>query len=147
MRAFLGVQLETKLYRRCNVYGSHSNSYAQMLQDMSMKHIVPCVTRTNKTSDRAGPGSLIDHVIVPATDDVTTTEVIPTSCNDHNLVIAETHLQRERRHRTEITVRSTRSLEPDALRLDLLTADWSGVREAAGVGDKWTDSHCLYGHR
>ena len=62
----------------------------------------------------------------------------PTSCSDHNLVIAQTRQQRERRPRTEITVRSTRSLVPDALRLNLLTADWSGVRGAAGVSDKWS---------
>ena len=113
-------------------------SYTQMLQDMSMKQIVTDVTRPNTAANRAGPGSLIDHVIVPAIDDVTTTEVTPTSCSDHNLVIAQTRQQRERRPRTEITVRSTRSLVPDALRLDLLTADWSGVREAAGVSDKWS---------
>ena len=113
-------------------------SYAQMLRDMSMKQIVTEVTRPNTAVNRAGAGSLIDHVIVSATDDVTTTEVKPTSCSDHNLVIAQTLLRRERRLRTEITVRSTRSLVPDALRLDLLTADWSGVREAVGTGDKWS---------
>ena len=115
-----------------------ARSYAQMLQDMDMKQIVSCVTRPNTAGNRTGPGSVIDHVIVPATDDVTTTDVIPTSCSDHSLVIAQTRLHRERRPRVEITVRSTRSLVPDALRLDLLTADWSGVREAVGVGDKWS---------
>ena len=86
--------------------------YAQMLQDMSMKQIVSCVTRPNTAANRTSSGSLIDHVIVPATDDVTTTEVIPTSCSDHSLVVAQTLLTRQKKHRDEITIRSTRSLVP-----------------------------------
>ena len=113
-------------------------SYTQMLQDMIMEQIVTDVTWPNTAANRAGPESLIDHVTVPATDSATTTEVSPTNCSDHHLVIAQTRQQRERRPRTEITVRSTRSLVPDALHLDLLTADWNGVREAAGIGDKWS---------
>ena len=116
----------------------HARFYAQMLKDMGLKQIVSSVTRPNTASDRTSPGSVIDHVIVPAADDVTTTEVIPTSCSDHSLVVVQTHLGREKRHRAEITVRSTRALVPDALRLDLLTADWSGVHEAIGVNDKWS---------
>ena len=96
-----------------------------------MKQLVTDPTRPES-------GSLIDHILVRSTDDVTTARVIPNSCSDHDLVVAETPLCRERRRRAEITVRSTRGLVPDRLRLDLLLADWSAVYGAAGTEEKWS---------
>ena len=37
----------------------------------------------------------------------------------------------------EVTVRSTRRLNRDALCLDLLQADWSGVSSAESTTEKW----------
>ena len=105
--------------------------YIQIIQDLNMKQLVTDPTRPES-------GSLIDHILVRSTDDVTTARVIPNSCSDHDLVVAETPLCRERRRRAEITVRSTRGLVPDRLRLDLLLADWSAVYGAAGTEEKWS---------
>ncbi|KAF0298250.1 hypothetical protein FJT64_004367 [Amphibalanus amphitrite] len=78
-----------------------------------------------------------DHVVVRATDDVTTARVVPSSCSDHDLVVAETRLKRERSRPAEITVRSTRGLVPDQLRLELLLADWAAVYGATSTEEKW----------
>ncbi|KAF0289765.1 hypothetical protein FJT64_012020 [Amphibalanus amphitrite] len=59
-------------------------------------------------------------------------------CSDHHMVAARLSAAREKRRVREVTIRSTRSLVPDALRLDLLLADWSGMREAVGVEEKWS---------
>ena len=93
---------------------------------------------TAVTSGASAPGTIIDHVIVPVTDSTTTVTVTPSHCSDHHMVAARLAVTRERRQVKEIVVRSTRSLVPDALRLDLLLADWSGVREATGVEEKWS---------
>ncbi|KAF0304402.1 Retrovirus-related Pol polyprotein from type-1 retrotransposable element R2 [Amphibalanus amphitrite] len=63
--------------------------------------------------------------------------VEPCSWSDHDLVIAETTLQRERRRPVEVTIRSTRDLVSDALCLDLLVSDWSAVYGSADPADKW----------
>ncbi|KAF0306683.1 hypothetical protein FJT64_021879 [Amphibalanus amphitrite] len=63
--------------------------------------------------------------------------VEPCSWSDHDLVIAETTLQRERRRPAEVTIRSTRDLVPDALCLELLVSDWSAVYGATDPADKW----------
>ncbi|KAF0295772.1 hypothetical protein FJT64_006754 [Amphibalanus amphitrite] len=104
--------------------------YQQTLQDLGMKQLVSGPTRPES-------GSLIDHVVVRATDDVTTARVVPSSCSDHDLVVAETRLKRERSRPAEITVRSTRGLVPDQLRLELLLADWAAVYGATSTEEKW----------
>ncbi|KAF0308245.1 hypothetical protein FJT64_020529 [Amphibalanus amphitrite] len=68
----------------------------------------------------------------------TTVSVTPSHCSDHHMVAARLSAAREKRRVREVTIRSTRSLVPDALRLDLLLADWSGMREAVGVEEKWS---------
>ena len=90
--------------------------YLQMISAMDMKQLVTGPTRP-------ASGTLIDHVLVRSSDDVTATRVEPCSWSDHDLVIAETTLQRERRRPAEVTIRSTRDLVPDALCLDLLVSD------------------------
>ncbi|KAF0292538.1 hypothetical protein FJT64_009479 [Amphibalanus amphitrite] len=104
--------------------------YLQMISAMDMKQLVSCPTRP-------ASGSLIDHVLVRQSDDITTTRVEPCSWSDHDLVIAETTLQRERRRPAEVTIRSTRDLVPDALCLELLVSDWSAVYSATDPADKW----------
>ena len=104
--------------------------YTQTLQDLNLKQLVTEATRPES-------GSLIDHAIVRSSDDVTTARVVPSSCSDHDLVVAETTLSRERRRPAEITVRSTRGLVPDRLRLELLLADWAAVYDAASPEAKW----------
>ncbi|XP_043210133.1 uncharacterized protein LOC122375044 [Amphibalanus amphitrite] len=104
--------------------------YLQMLSDLNTKQLVTCQTRP-------ASGTLLDHVLVRASDDVTTARVEPCSWSDHDLVIAETTLQRERRRPVEVTIRSTRDLVPDALCLDLLVSDWSAVYGSADPADKW----------
>ena len=104
--------------------------YRQTLDDLSLKQIV-----TDRT--RPESGALLDHVIVRSTDNTTSARVVPCDLSDHDLVIAETSLQRERRRPEEITIRSTRSLVPDALRLELLLADWTAVHQSGEVGEKW----------
>ena len=104
--------------------------YLQTIGDLNMQQLVASPTRP-------ASGTLIDHVLVRTSDDVTATRVEPCSWSDHDLVIAETTLQRERRRPAEITVRSTRDLVPDALCLDLLVSDWSAVYSTADPADKW----------
>ena len=53
------------------------------------------------------------------------------------MVITETPVRRERRRPSEYTIRSTRSLVPDALCLDLLLAAWAAVRHATEPATKW----------
>ena len=53
------------------------------------------------------------------------------------MVVAETPICRERHRPLGFTMRSTRSLVPDASCLDLLMADWAAVREAAEPAAKW----------
>ena len=106
--------------------------YQQALHDINVKQLVGSPTRPES-------GSLIDHIIVRSSDGVTVARVIPSSCSDHDLVVAETSLRRERRRPAEITIRSTRGLVPDQLRLDLLLADWAPAYRAATVEEKWTE--------
>ena len=105
--------------------------YSQMLGDVNVKQLVTEPTRPVS-------GTLLDHVIVRSSDAVTSTTVVPCSWSDHDIVIAETPLRRERRRPAEITVRSTRSLVPDALCLDLLLSDWAAVYGATEPAAKWS---------
>ena len=104
--------------------------YVQTLDELNLKQIVVDPTRP-------ASGALLDHVIVRSTDAGTSARVEPCAWSDHDLVIAETSVRRERRRPAEVTIRSTRNLVPDALRLELLLADWSAVYDCAGVEDKW----------
>ena len=112
------------------VTGSDVQKYRQVLEDLNLKQIV--VDQTRPAS-----GALLDHVIVRSTDSVTSARVQSCAWSDHDLVIAETPVRRERRIPVEVTIRSTRNLVPDALRLELLLADWTAVHGADGVEDRW----------
>ena len=94
--------------------------YGQVLEDVNVKQLVTEPTRP-------ATGMLPDHIIVRTTDVITSTSVVPCSWSDQDIVIAETSLRRERRRPTEISVRSTRSLDPNALCLELLPSDWDSV--------------------
>ena len=98
--------------------------YTQVLQDLNLKQLMVDVTRPES-------GSLIDHAVVRSSDDTTAVRVVPCSWTDHDLVIADASVRRERRRPPEITVRATRSLVPDALCLDLLQSDWTAVDPAS----------------
>ena len=111
--------------------------YMQLLDDLNLKQIVPVPTRPSQTME-ASPGTLIDHISIPAADSVTTAVVVPNSCSDHSVIIAQCYAYRRKPPRPEVTIRSTRSLSTDALCLDLLSADWSGVYEASDINDKWS---------
>ena len=104
--------------------------YRQTLDDLSLKQIV--VDRTRPES-----GALLDHIIVRSTDSTTSASVVPCDLSDNDLVIAGTSVLRERRRPEESTIRSTKNLVPDSLRLELLLADWTAVHQAGEVGDKW----------
>ena len=79
---------------------------------------------------------VLDHIVVRSADSTTSARVAPCAWSDHDLVIAEVPARRERR-RPKVTIRSTRNLVPDALRLELLLADWAEVYRTGGVEDKW----------
>ena len=112
--------------------------YMQLLDGLSLKQIVTLPTRPSQI-EQDSPGTLIDHVLVRAEDNVTKVTVVPNSCSDHNLIIADTRTQRQKPLRPEITIRSTRYLSTDALCLDLLMVDWSSVLEALDVNAKWSE--------
>ena len=60
----------------------------QLLDDLNLKQIVPVPTRPSQTME-ASPGTLIDHILIPAADSVTTAVVVPNSCSDHSVIIAQ----------------------------------------------------------
>ena len=90
--------------------------YLQMLNDVHLKQVV---------SDPTHGGSLLDHIIIPESDKNVTARVVPFHSSDHDLVTADVRVTLRRHRPTEITVRSTRNLDQNALCLDLLLADWS----------------------
>ena len=61
--------------------------YIEMLDKLNIKQLV-------KTPTRPESGTLIDHVLVAPSDDVTIARVEPCSFSDHDLVIAETFVER-----------------------------------------------------
>ena len=116
----------------------NAKNYIQLLDDLSMKQIVTLPTRPSQTEQNSR-GTLIDHILVPAADNVTTATVLPNSCSDHYLVIAQTLIEHRKSRPCEVTIRSKRTLSLDALCLDLLSADWERVREASGMNAKWSE--------
>ena len=109
---------------------SDTQRYSRTLHDLGLKQLVTGPTRPET-------GTLLDHVIVRETDDVTDVYVTPCSWSDHDMVVAETAVRRERVRRAEISVRSTRHLSPDSVCLDLLMADWAAVHTATDPSLKW----------
>ena len=67
----------------------------------------------------------------------TAARVVPCSISDHDLVVADVHVDHRRRAREPVTVRSVRSLDKDALLLDLLMADWTPMSDAPDIEEKW----------
>ena len=104
-------------------------SYQQLLTDLHCRQLV--------TSPTHRDGSLLDHIIVPETDDTAAARVIPFHSSDHDVVVADVNVSCERQRRSELTIRSTRQLDADALCFDLLTADWSPMYRAQSVDDMW----------
>ncbi|KAF0303464.1 hypothetical protein FJT64_024549 [Amphibalanus amphitrite] len=113
-----------------NDVSSDIQRYRQTLNDLSLKQLVAGQTRPESEA-------LLDHVIVRSSDCTTTASVKPCTWSDHDLIVAKASVGRERRHPVEVTIRSTRNLVPDALRLELLLTDWSEVYQSVAVGDKW----------
>ena len=62
--------------------------YMQLLDDLNLKQIVSVPTRPSQVVE-ASPGTFIDHILVPAADNVTSAVVVPNSCSDHSLIIAQ----------------------------------------------------------
>ena len=104
-------------------------SYQQLLADLHCRQLVTDSTHRD--------GSLLDHIIVPETDEMATARVVPFHSSDHDAVVADVHISVERRQRSELTIRSTRNLDPAALCLDLITADWTPMYRARSVEDMW----------
>ena len=104
--------------------------YLQVLHDMNLKQIVSGQTRPES-------GSQLDHVLARCSDDVSAARVVPCAWSDHDLVITETPVSRTRQRTETVGVRSTRSLAPASLCLDLLLEDWSAMYEASRIGAKW----------
>ena len=104
--------------------------YLQILHDLSLRQIVTGPTRPES-------GSQLDHVIVRSSDDTTAARVVPCAWSDHDLVVTAVPIERTRQRVKTVSVRSTRSLVPDSLCLDLLLTDWSEVHGAADIDTKW----------
>ena len=106
------------------------SNYMQMLSDMHLKQIV--IEPTHRE------GSTLDHIVVPETDQGVPVRVVPFHSSDHDLVMADIRVALRRHRPIEITVRSMRNLDPNALCLDLLEADWSELyNESDDVGVMW----------
>ena len=104
-------------------------NYVQLLSELNLCQLIKHQTHRD--------GSLLDHIIIPESDVTATARVVPFHSSDHDLVVANLTIRVERSRREEITVRSSRRLDPDALRYDLLTADWTSLYALPGVQNKW----------
>ena len=110
--------------------------YKQMTHDIGLKQIVTQPTRPSQT-ERGSSGTLIDHILVPATEKTSIAIVIPNSCSDHDMIMTRISTKRRKLPRPVVTIRSTRSLSVDDLCFELMSADWSGVFDASGMNEKW----------
>ena len=106
-------------------------NYKQMLSELHLSQLIEDATHQD--------GSLLDHIIVPESDVTTTARVIPFHSSDHDLVMCTVKVSTERVKQPEVTVRSSRRLDPAALCYDLLTADWNSMYASSGVQEKWQE--------
>ena len=105
-------------------------AYSMMLQDLNLTQMVDSPTHPGATP------SLLDHVITNNPELVMQVQVKACDVSDHDLVIVQVKGTRIRKRPAEITVRVTKNLCPDALKLDMLMDDWTPVYEANGPDEK-----------
>ena len=106
--------------------------YIQLLNDLALSQLVNEPTRPGECP------SLLDPLVSNRTDLVSDVMVTACDISDHDLVTA--HVADFKLPFVPVTamVRSTRRVDQDALRLELLLADWSRVHEADSISGKWS---------
>ena len=105
-------------------------AYSQLLTEFSLSQLIREPTHPSPTP------TLLDHLITYTPNLTGNVNVISCDISDHDLITAQIKGIRVRRRPTEITVRTTRQLCPDALRLDLLMDDWTPVHDSTCPTDK-----------
>ena len=106
--------------------------YLEILDELSLTQLIKTPTRTTSTS-----ATIIDHVIVSRQDLVSCPRVISCDISDHDVIAVDIAQKRDRRRAPNITIRSSKYVDSNALCLDLLQADWSSVYEADTAEQKW----------
>ncbi|KAF0302694.1 hypothetical protein FJT64_025209 [Amphibalanus amphitrite] len=106
--------------------------YLTLLEDLSIRQLITTPTRTTATTS-----TLIDHVLTSRPDLTNNARVVSCNSSDHDLIAVDVSIKRTRNPAQTITVRSMRSVNGDALNLDLLLADWSSVYSATTTSAKW----------
>ena len=106
--------------------------YIQLLGDLALTQMVTEPTRPGESP------SLLDHLVASRPDLVSSVSVTPCDISDHDLVTAMVADVKQPFVPDIITVRSTRRVNQDALRLELLLADWSRLYQADTVSDMWS---------
>ena len=125
-------------------------SYLRMLSDLNLHQLIDKPIRLGTS----GPGTVIDHVIADTAGLGQYASVIPVHVSDHDLVMLDAPLPRDRRPPRDVTVRSLRDVNYDRLRLDLFLANWEPVYRAACADTKYDafltvwngyiDQHCPF---
>ena len=105
--------------------------YSRLLSDLSLHQLITSPTRPGPTA------SLIDHLITHRPDLTSDLRVVAANISDHDLIAASVAGVKRRQQPITITARSTRRLDQDALRLDLLLNDWDAVYRADTTEAKW----------
>ena len=125
--------------------------------DLGLTQLVRAPTRIAAVT-RGGQlhttSTLIDLAFTPEPDSVTDVTVEEHDISDHKCVLLSLRVPRPRGNRRTVTIRSTRNLNEDAIKLDFLMTDWSPVYVADCINSKWTawlqiwnsvvDVHCPY---
>ena len=106
-------------------------SYLRLLNELSLSQLI-----TSPTHPGSHP-SLIDHIITNQPDLTSNACVRPCDISDHDLIMTTVTAAKIRQRPKEITIRSTRKLNRDALCLDLLLSDWSQIEAAGSTTDNW----------
>ena len=105
-------------------------AYSQLLAEYSLWQLVSGPTHPSPTP------TLLDHLITNSPELTGDVKVVSCDISDHDLITAQIKGVRVRRRPTEITVRATKHLSPDALRLDMLMDDWTPVHDSTSPADK-----------
>ena len=106
--------------------------YLQLLHELGLHQLVTAPTRQSENP------TLIDHIITNKPQSASGTKVIACNISEHDLISTSVANTRERQQPVTVSVRSTRRVNTDALCLDLLLADWSGVAQSNNITDMWT---------
>ena len=105
--------------------------YSRLLDDLSHNQLIT-------SPPRPGPNpSLVDQFITNRPDLTSDPRVVKANISDHDLIAVSVAGVIRRHPPRTVTVRSTRRLNQDALRLDMLLADWDPVYHADGTSAKW----------